>query len=105
MNRSRTLLDLAHDVPECANCRKWTGGCEPGHENSVEAGKGFGNKAQDNRHAALCHECHAWYDQGGGKSPCGLYEATKADKADMWNRAHKRTFDYYWRQKWLKVAS
>lgn len=96
-NRSRKLLDLAHRVTECQNCGRFCPeGCEPAHENGIEAGKGFGIKSHDNRHAALCHDCHAAYDQG---------PATYAEKAEMWDRAHKRTFDLYWRNGWLRVAA
>jgi hypothetical protein len=104
--RSRALLNLAHRVNECTNCGRYVPeGMEPAHENGIEAGKGFGNKAHDARHAALCHDCHAFYDQGGtGRDPSGLYTATKADKAEMWLRAHRKTFDLYWERQWLKVA-
>ena len=95
--RSRKLLDLAHRVTECQSCGAFCPqGAEPAHENGVEAGKGFGIKSQDNRHAALCHDCHASYDQGKG---------TKEEKAELWNRAHKRTMDLYWKNGWLKVAA
>ena len=100
-NRNRALLDLAHGVNECQNCRRWSEGCEPAHENGIEAGKGFGIKAHDNRHAALCHDCHAWYDQGSGMDPSGVWPTSQ--KAHMWDRAHKRTFDVYWRNDWISV--
>ena len=103
--RSRALLNLAHRVTECQNCGKYSPGCEPAHENGIAAGKGFGIKSQDHRHAALCHLCHTWYDQGGKDSPCGTWECTKQDKTLMRERAHKRTFDYYWSQGWLKVTA
>lgn len=96
-NRSRKLLDLAHRVQECTNCGRWSEhGCEPAHENGIEAGKGFGIKSHDHRHAALCHECHVAYDQG----PMSYEE-----KCELWNRAHKRTYDLYWRNGWLRVAA
>ncbi len=102
--RSRRLLDLAHQVRMCMNCDRFTEGCEPAHQNGVTAGKGFGIKSHDNRHAALCHDCHAWYDQGGKRSPCGLWSADRAQKDAMWMRAHLRTMDHYWSQGWLKVT-
>lgn len=107
-NRSRKLLDLAHRVQECTNCGRWSEhGCEPAHENGIEAGKGFGIKSHDNRTAALCHLCHVWYDQpiGEGLDPSGLYQPTWEGKQEMWNRAHKATFDIYFRDGWLKVAA
>lgn len=103
-NRSRRLLDLAHRVTECQNCGRFSpDGCEPAHENGIEAGKGFGIKSHDNRHAALCHDCHAWYDQGGKRDPSGDWSVDQ--KQFMWDRAHKRTFDLYWSEGWLKVAA
>lgn len=101
---NRRLLDLAHYVQECMNCGKFVPtGCEPAHENSQGGGKGFGTKSHDNRHAALCHECHAWLDQGKGKSPCGVWAGDRGGKHAMWVRAHLRTFDLYWRSGWLSV--
>jgi len=94
-HRNRRLLDLAHRVNECMACGRYTEGCEPAHENGIEAGKGFGIKGADHRHAALCHDCHRHYDQG---------RASKSDKAEMWNRAFKRTYDFYWSQGWVKVS-
>lgn len=110
-NRSRKLLDLAHLIHECTNCGRWVGtegmpdGCEPAHENGISAGKGQSIKGQDNRHAALCGECHRWFDSGRTNSPCGFYRGTREDKYEMWNRAHKRTFDIYWKNGWLKVTA
>ena len=100
--RSRKLLDLAHCINECQNCGRWSEhGCEPAHENGLEAGKGFAIKSHDNRHAALCHDCHSWYDQGSGRDPSGAWSS--GQKAFMWDRAHKRTFDLYWQAEWLIV--
>lgn len=104
--RNRRLLDLAHRVQQCMNCERWTDrGCEPAHQNGQESGKGIGIKGSDHRHAALCHDCHAWLDQGGKHSPCGQWAATRDDKQAMWTRAHLRTMDHYWSQGWLRVAA
>lgn len=90
---------------ECTNCGAYSPeGLEPAHENGIAAGKGQSIKSQDNRHAALCHACHAWYDSGGTDSPCGLYAPVRAEKKEMWVRAHLRTFDEYWRRGLLRVA-
>lgn len=95
-HRDRRLLDLAHRIHVCTSCGSQVEtGCEPAHENGVAAGKGFAIKSPDHRHAALCHDCHAAYDQG---------PAAKAEKEASWNAAHKRTFDEYWRRGWIKVA-
>lgn len=106
-HRSRRLLDLAHRVQQCQNCDRWTEhGCEPAHQNGQESGKGIGIKGGDHRHAALCHDCHAFLDQGGnGKDPSGQWAATREDKREMWIRAHLRTMDLYWAQGWLRVAA
>lgn len=104
--RSRRLLDLAHELTECCNCEQWSPhGLEPAHENGIEAGKGQSIKGQDCRHAAMCNECHRFYDSGSvGMDPSGLYPATWEGKTEMFNRAHKRTFDQYWSRGWLVVA-
>jgi hypothetical protein len=102
--RSRKLLDLAHRVNECTNCGKWSEhGCEPAHQNGISAGKGFGIKSHDHRHAALCHACHAWYDQGGKRSPCEMWSS--GQKEFMWTAAHMKTMDLYFSNGWLKVAA
>ena len=102
--RSRALLNLAHAIQECTNCGQWSEhGCEPAHENGILAGKGFGIKGQDHRHAALCHSCHAWYDQGGKRSPCGQWASNQ--KEFMFDRAHKKTYDIYWSRGFLKVVA
>lgn len=104
--RSRKLLDLAHELHSCMNCGQHSPeGLEPAHENGIAAGKGQAIKGQDNRHAALCHACHAWYDQGGNRmDPSGMYHPLKAEKREMWDRAHKLTFDEYWLRGWLAVV-
>ncbi len=95
--RNRKLLDLAHKVAVCTACGRYMlHGCEPAHENGIRAGKGFGIKSHDNRHAAMCHDCHVSYDQGNTMS--------KAEKAEMWNEAHKETFTLYWANGWLSVV-
>lgn len=102
-HRSRKLLDLAHELHECTNCGRWSEhGLEPAHENGIVAGKGFGIKSHDHRHAALCHDCHAWYDQGGKRDPSGEWSSDQ--KPYMWQRAHQRTYDLYWSNGWLAVA-
>lgn len=103
--RSRRLLDLAHRVQQCTNCGRWTEhGCEPAHQNGLSSGKGMGMKGQDHRHAALCHDCHAWLDQGGKRSPCGQWSADRTQKSEMWTRAHLKTMDHYWGEGWIRVA-
>jgi hypothetical protein len=100
---SRRLLDLAHGVDYCTNCDTFTGGCEPAHEDALEGGKATGTKAHDNRHAALCHDCHVWYDSGrAGRDPSGIWSS--GQRQFMWERAHKRTFDIYWRRGLLRVT-
>ena len=105
--KNRALLDLAHRVHECTNCGRWSEhGCEPAHQNGIDSGKGMGLKSPDHRHAALCHECHSWLDQGGTKpDPTKRYRAVFAEKQEMWQRCNHLTFDLYWANGWLKVTS
>jgi hypothetical protein len=106
-HRDRGLLDLAHEVYACTNCdRHVEHGCEPAHENGIAAGKGQSIKGGDHRHFAGCHECHLFYDSGSvGMDPSGRYSATREDKRQLFDSAHKRTFDEYWKRGWLRVAA
>lgn len=104
-HRNRSLLDLAHELSTCMNCFQFTEGCEPAHQNGIEAGKGQSIKGQDHRHAALCHACHAWYDSGNQRDPTGLYGPNRTEKSEMWMRAHLKTMDEYWKRGWLEVAA
>lgn len=104
--RARSLLDLAHDLHECTSCGKYVPhGLNPCHENGIVAGKGQSIKGNDNRHFAGCNECHDFYDGRTHKDPAGFFSATKESRAELFNRAHKRTFDEYWRNGWLKVCA
>jgi hypothetical protein len=105
-HRNRKLLDLAHELHECTNCGAWwPEGLEPAHQNGIVAGKGFGIKSNDFLHAAMCNLCHRFYDSGStGMDPSRTFTASKEDKAEMWQRAHQRTYDLYWSNGWLTVA-
>jgi len=93
--RNRKLLDLAHLVPRCMNCNRSTpGGCEPAHANGARYGKGMSIKSHDVFAASLCHDCHAWLDQG---------PAPRAEKLEMWQEAFERTILYYFQQEWIGV--
>lgn len=97
--RSRSLLDLAHDVNECqlqlpGVCRGYSvHGCEPAHSNQIRHGKGFGNKADDFFHVAACHDCHAEFDQGR------LFN--KEQKREFWREGWERTMALYFRNGWI----
>lgn len=104
-HRDRKLLDLAHKVHVCQSCgRHVEHGCEPAHANGALWGKGLAKKADDWAHAALCHPCHAWLDQGADMSPCGHYMGTRYGKREMWTRAHFKTMSHYWREGWIGVT-
>ena len=102
--RDRKLLDLAHRLHECPNCVEFRpDGLEPAHANCPEFGKGMSIKAGDWAHAALCHTCHAWLDQGKGMDPSDRW--TDCEKRQMWERAYWETVRVYWMNGWLKVAA
>lgn len=102
-HRDRKLLDLAHRLNECTNCIQWVvEGLEPAHSNWSTHGKGGAMKSDDWAHAALCHECHVWLDQGAGPDPTGIW--TDKDKREMWRYAHDRTMRAYWTRGWVRVA-
>ena len=106
-HRDRPLLNLAHRLHECTNCGRWQEhGCNPCHENGLAAGKGVRIKAHDHRHFAGCNLCHEWYDViTVGRDPSGAYLPSREGKLAMFDRAHKRTYDEYWRRGWLAVST
>lgn len=84
-------------------------GCDDGttvaaHTNELWLGKGRSIKAPDYYTAWLCHRCHAWLDQGAGMDPTGLYEGTRAGKAEMWTRAFLRTVARWFNAGVVEVA-
>jgi hypothetical protein len=60
------------------------------HENSLEAGKGMGLKADDSRTVWGCINCHRLLDTG-----MMLYE----EKQQLFKEAHERQID-----EWIKIA-
>jgi len=80
--RSRVLLDNVRLLDRCNFCWQIRGvmAC---HSNWAIHGKGKSVKADDNRIAAGCDECHRELDQGK--------EYTEAEKQRAWWLAHKVT--------------
>ena len=78
--RSPKLLRLVASL-RCQNCES-EDGVQAAHSN-WGGGKGRGIKADDNQIAALCQRCHHDVDQG--------HKLTKAQRQEIWNRAHVRT--------------
>jgi hypothetical protein len=64
-------------------CGKEDGTVCCAHSNQLRHGKGRGQKADDNRGAAMCSACHITIDQGS--------ILTKQERADMWDIAHARS--------------
>ena len=62
--RSKALLEAAREIP-CQRCGRSDGTVCAAHSNQGEHGKGRGLKADDNRIASLCFDCHTWIDQSG----------------------------------------
>jgi len=107
MYRNRKLLDLAHRITFCQNCGTHVHeGCEPGHSNLSEHGKGFRLKAHDCFFAALCSRCHGWLDNSGGlgKDPTGRYTSSRDDKREMFRRAMDSTMLLLWQLELVRVA-
>lgn len=94
--RARKLLDHANGAC-CQNCGAQDGTVVAAHANRQHLGKGVGFKAMDIFSAHLCCRCHAWLDHGGaGMDPTGRYQATRADKWEMFCYAMHRTWAYLW---------
>lgn len=99
---NRALLDLSHRVEHCVNCGCYVpGGCVPAHSNLQRHGRGKDEKADDHHHAALCNECHVWYDYGRGYDPTTVWNCTKEDKTQFFLVMQDRTYDIYWRKGWI----
>jgi hypothetical protein len=79
--RSATLLRHAREIP-CQHCGADDGTVVAAHTN-WGGGKGRGIKADDNKIASLCFECHSELDQGK--------TLTKEQRQDMWFLAHLKT--------------
>lgn len=72
----------------CARC--WREGMtEVSHSNQLQDGKGRSLKAYPWRVAALCHECHAFIDQGKGLG--------KVERIEAWDTAHRVTLGWLFR--------
>lgn len=89
------------------NCGAEDGTVVGAHENSLEAGKGMGIKADDVV-ALLCGACHDFYD---GRAP-NIYDPTgkymyhlAADKELMWLRAFKKSVKWMVQNGKLKVVA
>lgn len=98
------LREIARLLP-CQNCRAEDGTVCAAHSNQSEHGKGNHLKAHDAFHAALCNKCHTWLDHGSvGADPTGIYQPTRADKVEMFNRAMHRTYLTYWQRGLIVVV-
>lgn len=104
---NRRLLNLAHRVEHCVNCGCHVpGGCSPAHSNHQRHGRGKDEKSDDQHHAALCPECHGWYDTGTKSTdPTDIWLPTKEDKAQFFFVMQDRTYDIYWRSGWIGVIT
>lgn len=72
----------------CARC--WREGMtEVSHSNQLQDGKGRSIKSYPWRVAALCHECHAYIDQGKGLG--------KVERIEAWDTAHRVTLGWLFR--------
>jgi hypothetical protein len=92
--RSRAILNLAHKLNRCLCGNFSPEGLEPAHANSQLYGKGMGEKAGDQWHAAMCHQCHLEYDSGKG---------SREEKEWMFQRYHVWTWNQYFANGWIKV--
>lgn len=83
--RSRPLLDSCRCIP-CQHCgmMHFTGRVVAAHSNWSVHGKGGHIKADDNRVASLCDECHIYLLDQGSK-------LSQEQRQEMWWRAHVRT--------------
>lgn len=99
--RSRSLLNLAHDMPCCADFEHVCvdhNGCEPAHADWQEFGRGIGHKAGDHFFAAMCHNAHRMISAQINPP------FTREERKSHWLKAYIRTQDWLWTNRKLKVA-
>jgi hypothetical protein len=92
--RSAKLLELAKEAP-CQCCGMQDGTVVAAHSNQQRDGKGTGIKAHDYRIAYLCHRCHSYVD--------GDPKATREQKKELWEEAHRKTIGWLFSEGHLKV--
>jgi hypothetical protein len=80
--RSKALLEACRQIP-CQHSGIQDGTVCAAHSNWAEHGKGKGQKADDNRVAALCFRVHQELDQGKRWS--------RAERRAIWWAAHVKT--------------
>ena len=91
--RSRTFLDLCHDLPCQAKFPHICNGPSiPAHSNQLKHGRGHGFKCSDVFVAAVCPDAHDFIDGRKG----GWDKETKHAE---WERAHIATMDYLFTNK------
>lgn len=93
--RNRSLLDLAHSAPCCAEfkheCSEYQG-VEPAHSDAQIWGRGHSHKSHDFAFAACCHTAHMMLD---------TFE--REIKQAEWLRAHVKTMGWLWSNGYLQV--
>lgn len=80
--RSPALMK-AYRLIACQHCGRDDGTVCGAHSNSLSNHKGRSIKADDNKCASLCHECHAVLDQGSRLS--------RIQREEMHANAHAKT--------------
>lgn len=100
--RSRSHLDLAHEIHDCtigipSVCAGYSvEGCEPAHGPKSMLDGGMGCKSAD-VFAASCHACHVEIDQGSTLS--------REDRQWFWMRGAVRTWALLLKAGKLRVAA
>ena len=94
--RNTKLLEVVRALP-CQHCGRADGTVVAAHSNQLRDGKGRGIKAHDYRIAALCFLCHSTLDQGA--------QMSRAQREEMWERAHRNTIGKLFEMGLLRVAA
>lgn len=97
--RSRSLLDLAHDMP-CMFVElphKCAGASVPCHADWQALGRGFAFKADDFMFAAGCNDAHDLIDGRKGGMP-------RESRFWAWLLAHVRTMRWIWERGLVRVT-
>lgn len=99
--RNRKLLNIAHDMPCCAQFPHECvdrNGCEPAHADWQIFGRGVGHKSADWAFAAMCHNAHRMISAQVNPP------FDREQRQTEWLRAYVKTQDWIWTNNLVKVA-
>lgn len=99
--RNRALLNLAHDMPCCADfpheCND-SNGCEPAHSDHHIYGRGGWHKSHDFAFAACCPAAHRYLTAKVND------DLQREQKFYDWMRAYVKTWEWLWTNRKVRIT-